>query len=75
MQRTQTGPDKIVETQPSTTTDYDDNGKGVIVKSSQRTQLTPANQIIEGRDDTTPRILLGDITISIPPKEHTCRPR
>jgi hypothetical protein len=51
MQRTQTGPDEIVETQPSTTTDYDGNGKEVIVKSSQRTRLTPANQIIEGRDD------------------------
>jgi hypothetical protein len=30
MQRTQTGPDEEVETQPSTTTDYDDNGKEVI---------------------------------------------
>lgn len=45
IQRTQTGPD---ETQPSATTD---NSKEVITKNGQRTQLTPANRIIESRDD------------------------
>ena len=78
MQRIQTRQNEIVEPQPSTTkgTDYDDNGKEVIAKSSRRdvtecehcqikdfrikeledavrktTQLTPANQISEGKDD------------------------
>ena len=78
MQRIQTRQNEIAEPQPSTTkgTDYDDNGKEVIAKSSRRdvtecehcqikdfrikeledavrktTQLTPANQISEGKDD------------------------
>ena len=78
MQRIQTRQNEIVEPQPSTIkgTDYDDNGKKVIAKSSRRdvtecehcqikdfrikeledavrktTQLTPANQISEIKDD------------------------
>jgi ParB family transcriptional regulator, chromosome partitioning protein len=56
MQRTQTGPD---ETQPSTTTD---NGKEVIAKTSQRTQLTPANQITEDGDDKIKQHQVREIT-------------
>src|SRR5215469_9553150 len=44
MQRTQTGPDEIVATQP-------DNGEEVVSNSSRRTQLIPNNRITEGEDD------------------------
>ncbi|MGC1929890.1 MAG: hypothetical protein WA667_13015 [Candidatus Nitrosopolaris sp.] len=85
-QRIQTHQNEIVEPQPSTTkgTDYDDNGKEVIAKSSRRdvtecehcqikdfrikelvdavrktTQLTPANQISEVKDDNTRQLHKG----------------
>jgi hypothetical protein len=76
MQRIQTRQNEIAELQSSTTKGYDDNGREVIAKSSQRvviecehcqikdfrikeledvvrktTQLTPANQISEVKDD------------------------
>jgi Helix-hairpin-helix domain len=86
MQRIQTRLDEIVEPQPSTTkgTDYDDNGKKVIAKSSRidviecehcqikdfrikeledavrkTTQLTPANQISEVKDDSIKQLYKG----------------